>query len=34
MKRADSGNLCQSDFANIGLEGAWLSNLLGGGLPW
>ena len=34
MKRADSGNLEQSDLAGIGLEGAWLSNLLGGGLPW
>ena len=34
MKRVDSGNLRQSDFENMGLEGAWLSNLLGGGLPW
>ena len=34
VKRADSGNLSHSDFANTGLDGAWLSNLLGGGLPW
>ena len=34
MRRADSGTLQQSDFANLGLDGAWLSNLLGGGLPW
>ena len=34
MKRADSGKLDESDLANMGLEGAWLSNLLGGGRPW
>lgn len=34
MKRADSGNLRQSDLANVGTDGAWLSNLLEGGLPW
>ncbi len=34
MKRADSGNLKQSDLKEFGLRSAWLSNLLGGGLPW
>ena len=34
MKRADSGNLEQADLDPIGLDMAWLSNLLNGGLPW
>ena len=34
MKRADSGNLEEADIAQFGLRSAWLSNLLGGGLPW
>ena len=34
MIRADSGNLEQRDLMNVGLEDAWLSNLLGGGIPW
>lgn len=34
MKRADSGNLEQRDLADLGLDSAWLSNLLDGGIPW
>ncbi len=34
MKTAASGRLQQSDLAPLGVEEAWLSNLLGGGLPW
>jgi len=34
MKAADSGRLTQADLAPLGLDEAWLSNLLGGGLPW
>ena len=34
MKRADSGNLKQADLDHIGLDMAWLSNLLNGGVPW
>ena len=34
MKRADSGNLEQADLDPIGLDMAWLSNLLNGGVPW
>lgn len=34
MRRGDSGNLENSDLRDFGLRSAWLSNLLGGGLPW
>jgi len=34
MKSADSGRLTQVDLAPLGLDEVWLSNLLGGGLPW
>jgi len=34
MKSADSGRLTQADLAPLGLDEVWLSNLLGGGLPW
>ncbi len=34
MKRADSGALKQEDMEQLGLETAWLSNLLDGGVPW
>ncbi|WP_133510701.1 AAA family ATPase [Candidatus Thiosymbion oneisti] len=34
MKRADSVGLTQADIAPLGLDKIWLSNLLGGGLPW
>ncbi len=34
MKRADSVGLTQADLAPLGLDKIWLSNLLGGGLPW
>ncbi len=34
MKRADSGNLRQKDLSALGLDKAWLSNLLAGGVPW
>lgn len=34
MKAADSGNLSQENLAPLGLDEAWLSNLLDGGLPW
>jgi len=34
MKPAASGGLTQADLAPLGLDEAWLSNLLGGGLPW
>ena len=34
MKRADAVNLSEKDMAPLGLDEAWLSNLLGGGLPW
>lgn len=34
MKRASSGNLEQADLQVVGLEAAWLSNLLNGGVPW
>ena len=34
MNRADSRNLVQGDLTNLGLDSAWLSNLLDGGLPW
>ena len=34
MKRADSGALKQEDLEQLGLEAAWLSNLLDGGVPW
>ncbi len=34
IKSAASGRLQQSDLVPLGVEEAWLSNLLGGGLPW
>ena len=34
MKRADAVNLSEEDMAPLGLDEVWLSNLLGGGLPW
>ena len=34
MKRADAVNLSEEDIAPLGLDEVWLSNLLGGGLPW
>lgn len=34
VKSADSGRLTQADLAPLGLDEAWLSNLLDGGLPW
>jgi len=34
MKRADAVNLSEKDMARLGLDEVWLSNLLGGGLPW
>ena len=34
MKRADAVNLSAEDMAPLGLDEVWLSNLLGGGLPW
>lgn len=34
MKRADSGNLEDADLKPLGLDVAWLSNLLNGGVPW
>ena len=34
MKSADDGNLSQEDLAPLGLDEAWLSNLLAGGIPW
>ena len=34
MKSAASGGLTQADLGPLGLDEAWLSNLLDGGLPW
>ena len=34
MKQADAGKISQEDLAPLGLDEAWLSNLLAGGLPW
>ena len=34
MKRADAVNLSEKDMGPLGLDEVWLSNLLGGGLPW
>jgi len=34
MKAASSGHLQQEDLASLGMDEAWLSNLLNGGLPW
>ena len=34
MKSAAGGYLQQQDLAPLGVDEAWLSNLLGGGLPW
>jgi predicted ATPase len=34
MKSAADGYLQQQDLAPLGVDEAWLSNLLGGGLPW
>ena len=34
MKSADDGNISQEDLAPLGLDEAWLSNLLAGGIPW
>ena len=34
MKQADAGNISQEDLAPLGLDEAWLSNLLAGGIPW
>ena len=34
MKAAASGHLQQPDLAPLRVDEAWLSNLLGGGLPW
>ncbi|MEK8021560.1 MAG: AAA family ATPase [Candidatus Parabeggiatoa sp.] len=34
MKSAAAGRLQQADLAPLGVDEAWLSNLLGGGLPW
>jgi predicted ATPase len=34
MKSAAGGRLQQQDLAPLGVDEAWLSNLLGGGLPW
>lgn len=34
MKQASSGNLDHTDLEAIGLDTAWLSNLLHGGVPW
>lgn len=34
MKAAASGHLQQQDLAPLGVDEAWLSDLLGGGLPW
>ena len=34
MKRADAVNLSEADMAPLSLDEVWLSNLLGGGLPW
>jgi predicted ATPase len=34
MKTADSGNLTQENLAPLGVDEAWLSNLLSGGVPW
>ena len=34
MKQADARNISQEDLAPLGLDEAWLSNLLDGGLPW
>lgn len=34
MKRADSGNLDNTDLKGFGLEAAWLSNLFNAGVPW
>ena len=34
MKLADDGNISQEDLAPLGLDEAWLSNLLAGGIPW
>jgi len=34
IKPADAGNISQEDLAPLGLDEAWLSNLLAGGIPW
>ena len=34
MTRADRRGLDDNELVDVGLERAWLSNLLGGGLPW
>ncbi|KHD07444.1 hypothetical protein PN36_14170 [Candidatus Thiomargarita nelsonii] len=34
VKAANCGRLQQEDLAPLGVDEAWLSNLLGGGLPW
>lgn len=34
MKRGASGNITQENLAPLGLDEAWLSNLLAGGVPW
>ncbi|MBI9082992.1 MAG: AAA family ATPase [Desulfobacterales bacterium] len=34
MKLGSDGNLKQDDLHPLGMDEAWLSNLLGGGLPW
>jgi len=34
MRPADAGTISQGDLAPLGLDEAWLSNLLAGGLPW
>ena len=34
LKRADAVNLSDENMAPLGLDEIWLSNLLGGGLPW
>lgn len=34
MKAGDSGHITQENLAPLGLDEAWLSNLLAGGVPW
>jgi len=34
MKHASAGNLTDEDIRPLGMDEAWLSNLLGAGLPW
>jgi predicted ATPase len=34
MKAGDSGHITQENLAPLGLDEAWLSNLLDGGVPW